>query len=380
MKSWVEISRSNITHNLREFDRNLPSGVRFMAVVKSNAYGHGAREVAHIISKNAPKKRELWLGADSVEEGVLLRKSGVKLPILVLGYSPKEDLTYALRHNLRLTVYNAETIRALSSSASVVGKIANVHIKVDTGATRQGIGEKEAVKFCSAAAALKNIKIEGVSTHFANIEDTLNHSYAGEQHKRFMAVLKSLKSAGLQIPVIHTAASAATILFPETHFNMVRVGLSLYGLWPSAETKISAKTRVKDFNLRPVLCWKTIIAQIRQVSAGTPVSYGLTERVTRASKVAVLPIGYFDGYDRRLSSLGNVLIRGVKCKILGRVCMNMVMADVTDVPGVKIEDEAVLLGRQKKEQITAEEIAQKIGTINYEVVSRINPNLQRIAV
>lgn len=389
MKTWLEISKDNIKRNLNEFARVLGKDVKIMAVVKSNAYGHGIREIAKILTDFFPpggkihqveKKESLWFGVDSIDEAIILKKTGVEAPILILGYTELSRLKDAVEGKFRLTVYNKETVNAL-------GKLKNpvkIHLKIETGTTRQGIRGSDILGFIEYARKFTNIEIEGLSTHFANIEDTTNHTYAKKQLARFESVIALLAKGPLdstgkgslcQIPIKHAACTAAAILFKETHFDMARIGIGMYGMWPSKETFVSAKNKLK---LKPALTWKTIIAQIKKVKKGTPVSYGLTEKVSRDSLVAVLPVGYWDGFDRGLSSIGNVLVRGKRCKIIGRVCMNMCMADVTDVANVKIEDEVVLLGRQGREEITAEEIAGKIGMINYEVVTRINPGIKRI--
>jgi alanine racemase len=377
MKTWLEISKDNILRNLKEFGRILGKDVKIMAVVKSNAYGHGLAEMAEVLArgtfdntvKGAPCQT-MWFGVDSIDEAIILKKTGVDAPILILGYTELSRLKDAVEGKFRLTVYNKETITALGK----LKKPAKAHLKIETGTTRQGIGESEILDFMEYARKFKNIEIEGLSTHFANIEDTTNHAYAKKQLARFESVIALLSKVPFDIPVKHVACSAAAILFKETHFNMARIGIGMYGMWSSKETFVSAKHKLK---LKPALTWKTIIAQIKKVKKGTPVSYGLTEKVSRDSLIAVLPIGYYDGFDRGLSSIGNVLVHGKRCKILGRICMNMCMADVTDVKNVKIEDEVVLLGRQGREEITAEEIAGKLGTINYEVVTRINPGIKR---
>jgi alanine racemase len=388
MKTWLEISKDNILHNLKEFRRILGKDVKIMAVVKSNAYGHGLAEMAGILKDKGvgpldkPEDDKLWLGVDSIDEAIILKKTGVEAPILILGYTELSGLKDAVEGKFRLTVYNKEAITALGK----LQKPAKVHLKIETGTTRQGINENEILGFIEYARKFKNIEIEGLSTHFANIEDTTDHAYAKKQLARFESVItlltrgtldSTVKGAPCHIPIKHVACSAAAILFKETHFNMARIGIGMYGMWSSKETFVSAKHKLK---LKPALTWKTIIAQIKKVKKGTPVSYGLTEKVSRDSLIAVLPIGYYDGLDRGLSSIGNVLVRGKRCKILGRICMNMCMVDVTDVKNVKLEDEVVLLGRQGREEITAEELAGKLGTINYEVVTRINPGAKRVVV
>jgi alanine racemase len=223
--------------------------------------------------------------------------------------------------------------------------------------------------------------LEGLSTHYANIEDVTEHHFAEYQLRNFREVCSLLESNGVSVPVRHTACTAAAILFPNTLFNMARVGIGLYGLWPSKETKISAlQAHVPLNELKPVLAWKTRIAQIKLVKSGETIGYGCTDVATQDTRLAVLPIGYYDGYDRKLSSIGYVLIRGRRAPLRGRVCMNMIMVDVTNISKAELEDEVVLLGRQGGDSVSAEVLAGKIGTINYEVIARINPLLPRIVV
>jgi alanine racemase len=372
MKTWVEINREALVYNLSQFRKLVGDSVKIMGVVKANAYGHGLVEVAGIISDKVD-----WIGVDSLVEALKLRKIGLRKPILVLGYIELADLKEAVKNNISLTVYNKETIEKL-------GKIPihnpnlnpKIHIKIETGTARQGVLENEILEFIKFVKQFPSIEIQGISTHYANIEDTTNSSFAKSQLEAFSRVTEILKKEGLT-PLRHTACSAATILFPETRFEMVRLGISMYGLWSSKETKAVAKNKNLELELKPALTWKTIVAQIKNIPAGTSVGYGLTECVSRNSKIAILPIGYYDGYDRKLSSIGSVLVRGKRCKILGRVCMNMIIIDVTDAENVELEDEVVLLGRQGREEVSAEDLAQKIGTINYEVVTRINPLITR---
>jgi alanine racemase len=342
--------------------------------------------VANVIKET----KGLWFGVDSINEALSLRKAGMTNPILVLGYVPLDRLAEAAQYDLRLTVYNPETIDALGKLRTSNIKLPTsikLHVKVETGTYRQGVLPEDLSDFFARIKKYPNLEVEGVSSHFANIEDTTDHSYAERQldaYKRIVGRLKGPPAGeageGVSPKIHHMAASAATILFPETHFDMVRVGISLYGLWPSRETLVSAKEKKVKLELKPVLSWKTRIAQIKKVKAGESVGYGLTERVSSDSLIAILPVGYYDGFDRKLSSVGNVLIGGKRCKLLGRVFMNMITVDVTHVPAVKIEDEAVLIGDQESERVSAEDLAGKIGTINFEVVARINPLLPRIIV
>ncbi|MFA5128615.1 MAG: alanine racemase [Patescibacteria group bacterium] len=372
MKTWIEISREALNYNLSQFKKLVGDSVKIMGVVKANAYGHGLTEVAGIISDKVN-----WFGVDSISEALKLRQAAIKKPILVLGYTELADLKEAVKNSVSLTVYNRETIERL-------GKIPihnpnlnpKIHIKIETGTSRQGVLENEILDFVKFVKQYPSIEIQGLSTHYANIEDTTDSSFAMEQLSAFTRMAEILKKEGVT-PLRHTACSAATILFPETHFEMVRLGISMYGFWSSKETKAVAKTKNLELDLKPALTWKTIVAQIKNLPSGTPIGYGLSERTGRDSKIAILPIGYYDGYDRKLGSVGNALIRGKRCKVLGRVCMNMIIVDATDLEKIELEDEVVLLGRQGREEITTEDLAGKIGTINYEVVTRINPNILR---
>lgn len=374
MKTWVEINKNNLFYNLEQFRKLICEKVKIMGVVKANAYGHGLVEVAGIISDKVD-----WLGVDSLAEALKLREIGLKKPILVLGYTELKDLKEAVKNNISLTVYSKETIQKLGKIQIHNSNLnPKIHIKIETGTARQGVPENEILDFVRFIKTFPSIEIQGLSTHYANIEDTTDSSFAMAQLATFSRVAEIFKKEGITAPLRHTACSAATILFPETRFDMIRLGISMYGLWSSKETKAVAKNKNLDLELKPVLTWKTIVAQIKNLPAGTSVGYGLTERVSRDSRIAILPIGYYDGYDRKLSSVGNVLIRGKRCKVLGRVCMNMIVIDVTDLEKIEPEDEAVLLGRQGREEVSAEDIAQKIGTINYEVVTRINPLIFRV--
>ncbi len=375
-KTWVEISRQALIHNIGVFKKLIGTKTQLMAVVKSNAYGHDLEHVVPIMARSAVS----WFGVDSIDEALRIDALRDEHPVLILGYTPLNRLEEAVRHGYRLTVYNSETIRALGKITKRLNRQSYVHIKCETGTGRQGISLEELVPLARLIGTFPGLILEGLSTHFANIEDTTDHSYAEAQLLKFKRMITMLENVGIRVPVKHAACSAATILFPETHFTMARVGVSLYGHWPSRETLVSANGLRRKIELKPVLTWKTCIAQIKKLPRGASVSYGLTERLSRDSRIAVLPIGYWDGFDRKLSSVGTVLVQGKRAKILGRICMNMCLADVTDIRSARLEDEVVLIGRQGREMIPAEEIAQKINTINYEVITRINPLIPRRVV
>ncbi len=377
LNTVVEVSRSALVHNLGEFRRLVGPRRKLLAVVKANAYGHGIREVAAI----AVDEGVDWLGVHSVEEGAALREAGVKVPVLVLGYAPLAVLEEAVARDLRLTVYNRETVARLAVLAARLRKTVRVHVKVETGTWRQGVAPRELGAFVRDVRRRPGLAVEGLSSHFANIEDTTRHDYPRRQLEAYRAACRELGAGGFRVPVRHMSCTASTILFPERDFNLARVGIGLYGLWPSKETYLSCLLDGKEpVSLRPALAWKARIAQVKKVPAGADIGYGCTYRTTRPTVLAVVPVGYYEGYDRGLSNAAHVLVRGRRAPVRGRVAMGFFTADVTDVPGVRLEDEVTLVGADGQERIAAEDLAALTGTISYEVVSRINPLVPRVVV
>jgi alanine racemase len=367
--NWVEVDARALRGNVREFRRRLGTGPLLGAVVKSNAYGHGMPEAAAV----ARAAGASWLCVNNLDEAVRLRDAGHDAPVLVMGYVRLADLGEVVARDLRPVVYNLATIEELDRCAT--------HLKVETGTNRQGILETDVPAFVRRVRASEGLTLEGLTTHFANIEDTTDHSFAEAQIAAFQRISDAARDAGGPVPIRHSACSAATLLFNRTHLDLARIGISLYGLWPSRETYVSCLERGKpSLDLRPVLSWKTRVAQVKDVPEGGYVGYGCAFRATRSTRIAVLPVGYFEGYDRGLSGVAHVLVHGKRAPVRGRVCMNMCMVDVTDVPGVAVEDEVVLLGRQGEERISAEQMASWCGTISYEIVSRIHPSLPRLVV
>jgi alanine racemase len=388
-KTWVETSaralRANVSALRGAAAMGISAGVKqplLMAVVKANAYGHGLTETVRAFSGAPAGQQPDWFGVDSLREAEEVRRAGSKKPVLIMGYVPMADVSRAVKAGFSLTVYDVEHVEA-AARAGTKAKPAKLHLKLETGTSRQGVMDAHLPEFAAllkVAAKSGKAVFEGLSTHYANIEDTSDPIYAMSQLARFEDARALLAGHGAVPLISHTAASAAAILYAQTHFTMVRSGIAFYGMWPSKETRVSAQAHGRGLTLTPALTWKSIVAQVKDIEAGTPVSYGLTERVTRKSRVAVIPTGYWDGYDRGWSSIGRVLIRGKRAKVLGRVCMNMFVVDVTDIPGVQPEDEVVLLGSQGDDTVTAEELGAAIGTINYEVVTRINPTLPRVLI
>lgn len=384
LNSWIEISESAYASNLAFFRRLVGEDVELSAVVKSNAYGHGLLEVAGLAARH---------GADSfcvhaLEEALALREAGFEQDVLILGHVPLARLDSVVEHDFRVVLYQLESARRLAEVAPEA-RPARVHLKIETGTHRQGVEGAELDTLLEFLRSTPTVRVEGVYTHFANIEDTTDHRYARSQAESFQRALRQVEDAGFQPTRRHAACSAALALFPETHLDMVRLGISQYGFWSSKETRLSfhnlsgsesteAAGAAAEDVLRPVMTWKARISQVKWIPADAYVGYGCTYQTTRRTRLAILPTGYADGYDRKLSSAGHVLVRGRRAPVLGRICMNLTMIDVTDVPGVKMEDEAVLLGRQGDQEITAEQLASLVGTIPYEVVARIAPHLPRI--
>jgi alanine racemase len=373
--TWVEISEESLAHNLSQFaDRT--KGSLLAPVVKSNAYGHGLVPVAQAVRRAGAH----WLCVNALFEGRELRRNGIDCPVYVLGYVPPSDAGDVVAGDFRIVVYDAEVVKALSDAASACGRVARVHIKVETGNHRQGLPLEETLALADLIRSLPWVELEGISSHYADIEDTTDHSFARQQLSRFLAADEALRERGSPATIRSFSNSAATILWPETHFELVRIGVSLYGMWPSKETYVSALMRESRLpDLRPVMTWKTVIAQVKVVRAGEHVGYGRTFQATHDTVLAVLPIGYYDGYDRGLSNLAHVLIRGQIAPVRGRVCMNMTMVDVTDIPGTRAGEEVVLLGHSGQRSVTAEQLASWGNTINYEVTTRINERIPRIA-
>jgi len=372
-RTWVEIDRNALRHNVQALKSLLTPSTRFLAVVKANAYGHGLREVAQTLKDDVE-----WFGVDSVDEGLALREAGIASPVLVMGWTPQDRLKDAVEAGLRHIVYDTDTIAGLAASGLSKNKSTKIHIKIETGTTRQGIWPDDIGRLLALVQKSRHIVPEGIATHLANVEDTHDRSYLEQQLGEFQRAISESARAGFPNLLRHTAASAAAILHPKTHFDLVRIGIALYGIWPSPEVARALQAQGKELMLKPALSWKTRVAQVKNIPKGTPVGYGLSETVSQDSRVAVLPVGYFDGYDRALSRIGEVLIRGTRAKVLGRVCMNMVMVDVTRIPAAVAGDEAVLIGEQAQDEISADELARKLGTIPYEIISRINPLLPRV--
>ncbi|MDD5396939.1 MAG: alanine racemase [Candidatus Moranbacteria bacterium] len=374
MLSYVEISKENLLHNFGMMKSMVGSGVGMISVVKANAYGHGQNEVAKILDEVTD-----YFQVDDLQELILIRKISQK-KVLVLGYIAKNEMSEALALDGILGVYDQEQILALNDVAGKMKKKAIVHVKIDAYLGRQGVMPEDVQKIADVLKKCENIVVDGIYSHFANIEDTTDFSHAQKQIDAFQKAVDVFEQNGFVGLKTHMSASSGVMAWENVagQSKLIRPGISLYGMWPSNDLK--EKFASKTFSLKPVLRWVTHVAQVKTVPAGYSIGYGLTHVTEKITKIAVIPQGYSDGFDRGLSSRGEVLVGGTKCPILGRVAMNMFVVDVSHLENVAAEDEVVLLGKQGDAEITAEDIAEKIDTINYEITTRISPLLVRVVV
>jgi len=348
---WTEIDLDAIVDNIKAIRELVGEKVKIMGVVKANAYGHDALEVAPLLLQNGAS----FLGVARLDEGVELRKANIKAPILVLGLTLKEEMPSLLLYDLTPTVCDMERVEFLSHLAIKKNKVAKVHVKVDTGLGRIGVLPENALNFVQRVHDMKNIQIEGIFTHFA-VAAEKDKSYTEEQFAKFTTVLNALEKKGIKIPLKHTANSPAVLALPHVYLDMVRPGLSIYGLYPSPEVK-------RAIRLKPALKLKTRIVYLKKLPAGKSISYGRTHTTTAETLVATLSVGYADGYPRLLSNNGEVLIRGRKSPVIGRITMDQTMIDVTHIPGVEIGEEVTLWGNH-----AIEETAGRVRTIVDEVL------------
>ncbi len=364
MSTWIEINLKAILYNLSQIKSLVkPKNAKILAVIKDNAYGHGASEVAKAIEN----ENVGMFGVATVEEAIQLRQAGIRKPILIFCCILPEQIESVIEYDITQTVCDIGICNALSQSARRIGKNARVHVKVDTGLGRIGVRYENAVELVKQISQTPNIIIEGIYTHFASAD--IDENYTRLQIDRFNSVLFHLKKNGIHIPIKHSANSSAIINYPSSYYDMVRPGIALYGYSPFVTDKI---------HLMPALSFKTQIVHIKELPSGSSISYGRTYITERTTKIATLSVGYGQGYNRKLSNQAEVIIRGKRAKIIGTICMDQCLCDVTHIPGASVGDEVVLIGKQGDQVITADELAEKIGTISYEVLCGINPNIKRI--
>jgi len=373
---WIELSAAAYRHNMRALTRVLRPGVRRMAVVKANAYGHGAPVIARL----AVAEGIDYLGVDCLPEYEELAAIAGDVPVCLLGPTLPDAAPAVARSGAEPTVSELETAAALAAAVRRGARPTPlpVHLKVETGTHRQGIAPEELPAWCRFLRAHPELRFRGLHTHYADIEDTTDHTHARRQLARLRAAREQFAAAGLEPELLHSACSAAAIVMSETHGDLVRLGIASYGLWPSRETYLSTLLSPRmGPELVPVLTWKTRIAQIKTVPAGEYVGYGCTFRAPRDMRLAVLPVGYYDGYDRGLSGRGHALVEGRRAAVVGRICMNMMMIDVSDIERARLGADVVLIGRSGPESVSADALATLCGTINYEIVARLGRHLPR---
>ena len=363
---WAEVDLDAIAGNAAAIKRHVGGRVAFMAVVKANAYGHGALPVARAALEGGAD----WLVVNRVHEGAALRRAGLTAPILVMGYVPTAAASAVAEHELTPAVTTLRLAQALSTASQAAGRPVTVHIKVDTGMGRFGLEPAEAVGFAQAVSRLPGLRLGGVFTHFATA-DAADGTYTAQQLSVFNQVRAVFSAAGIQVPLWHAANSPAVLAAPGTYLDGVRVGIALYGLRASDEV-------APALQLRPALTLTSRVGQVRTLPAGSSISYGRTYVTTCSTQVALIQCGYGDGYPRLASNRGQVLVHGRRAPICGRVCMDQLVVDISGVAGVQAGDEAVLIGCQGDEAIPAEEVAGWAETINYEVVTHLLPRVARI--
>jgi alanine racemase len=370
---WVEISQSALQKNFQILREVVGSKVALAPMVKSNAYGHGLE----ICSKIFREAGADYLAVNSIFEAEKIRAMGDSGPIYIAGYTPFSELKKAVELDIEFVVFNFETLEAIEK----LNLPAKIHLKVETGTNRQGIPKTEIPRFLAKISILEKVELIGVAMHFADIEDTTNHDFAKKQLAEFQKIKTEIEVAGFPNLKFHAANSAATLLWDSTHFEICRTGIANYGMWPSEEAFLSlAEDRKEKIVFTPVLTWKTRITQIKKIAAGESVGYGRSFIAEKDLIIAILPVGYYDGFARSYGEKAEVLIHGQRAKVVGRVCMNMLMVDVSAIPQAKLEDEVILLGKSEEDEIIAEEIGQWGGTINYEVTTRIRENILRKVV
>jgi len=368
--AWAEINLDNLANNMKEIRRLTDEKAQITAVIKADGYGHGAKYIAQTLLENGADRFAVAV----LDEALELRNYGITVPILVLGYTQPERAKAIVENNIEQAVYSYELAKALSDEAVEQNKEVKIHIKVDTGMGRIGFRcEESAIEYIKKIHELPNLTIEGMFTHFA-IADEKDKTFTEEQFSKFMWIANRLEEEGIKISLKHCGNSATIIDLPKMHLDMVRAGIILYGLAPSQDVEL------EKINLKQVMSLKVRITHVKEINPGESVSYGRKFIASRKSKIASLPIGYADGYTRMLSGKAEALVNGIKVTVVGRICMDQCMIDVTGIEDVKVGDEVVLFGEQNGSFISIDEIAEKLGTINYEVVCMIGKRVPRVYV
>jgi len=370
---WIELSASNLKYNISLIKSFTERNVEIAALLKANAYGHGISEMAKLYYKEGIS---LFM-VHSIDEALILKKLKLKVRIIIIGPLSPLGMETAFKNGFEVTIYQVETLKLFRKLQKNIKKPLKIHVKIETGTQRQGLHIENIFLFVKQLKLIENIKLMGISSHFANIEDTSNITYYKKQLHFFQYAVDKFLELGIKFKSLHFACSAAVFLYPETHFDIIRPGISMYGYYSSSQLKYIFNHKN---SLKPVLSWKTRIAQIKDVAKNEGVGYGLTFKTSRKSRIAVLPVGYYDGYDRGLSNKGICLVHGQKAIVRGRICMNMLMIDVTDIEKVKVGDVVTLIGSSGSNTITADDLACLTNTISYEILARLNPLIPKVIV
>lgn len=367
VRTWIEVEKNALKHNLSQFRELIAPECKIMCVAKSNAYGHGLYDYALTMDKFDID----WFAVDSITEALTLRKKGIKKPILILGYTLPERLEEALSANISLTVSCFDALREIGRLH--FKKKFKIHLKIDTGMHRQGFLPKDIAELTEILLKMENIEVEGIYTHFAEAKDPNDTKFTTEQTTKFIEAFSKLEAVGFKL-IKHACATAGTIIYPNAHFDMIRLGIGLYGYFPSINLKKQFEKRI---DLRPALSWRTTISEVKGIRKGERISYDLTEKMRKNGKIAIVPIGYWQGYPRSLSSIGKVLINGRFAKVMGRVTMDMIIVDVSKID-CKTGSTATIIGQDNDKEISAYEISETAGQNYYEFLTRLNPLIKKI--
>lgn len=362
--TWAEIDLGAIRHNFNQVKNLIGSNVKILVAVKADAYGHGIVPVSQTLLESGAD----YLGVASIDEAMHLRQAGIKKPILIFTNALPKEIDTVVRYDITQTVCTTDTIKMLDESAKKQKKLARVHIKVDTGMGRLGVWHKEAVNFVKKILHLKNINIEGIYTHFPSADED-DATFTHKQIENFSRLIETLAKNKIHILFRHAANSMAVIGFKKAHLNLVRPGLMIYGLYPRTDLNIK---------LKPAMSFKTKIIYLKDTPPGRTISYGRTHITKTHTKIATIPVGYADGYNRLLSNRAQVLVKGTRCPVVGMICMDHSMVDVGRIKNINVGDEVVLFGRQGKQKITVEELASLCGTIPYEIVCWVSKRVPRV--
>lgn len=368
LRTWIDLDRAALAHNVLTFRSLLPPDCRLMAVCKSNAYGHGLYDLAPVLQEMGVD----WFSVDSIVEAATLRDKGLHKPILVLGYTLPSRFAEAAKHGVSLTVSSFENLRALARLRGT--RRLKIHLKLDTGMHRQGFLPprwEEVLRLVRTCG--RRVELEGIYTHFAAAKDPGRRDYTEQQIEEFERAVVCFREAGLR-PIRHANATAGVLNYPRAHYDLARVGIGLMGYWPSSETK---RAWEKQVVLKPALSWRTIISETKTLGKGMGIGYDLTETLRRRTAIGICPIGYWHGFPRSLSRVGEVLVRGRRAKVLGTVSMDMIVIDLGRGDGVRVGDVVTVIGRDGRDEITVYEVAGRAGVSHYELLTRLNPLIQK---